>query len=158
MERHVWEPMNIVIERLGSSDPSEARRLFSMLAETFHEERDLLSDAYLDQLLGREDFWALAAFSGDDIVGGVTAHTLPMTRQESSEMFVFDIAVRSDHRKKGIGRLLLETLSKRASESGIRELFLAADDADEHALEFYRRLGGVFTPASMFVFSTRNWF
>jgi aminoglycoside 3-N-acetyltransferase I len=156
VERRVWQPMNIVIERLGSSDRSEARRLFSMLAEAFDEKRDLLSDAYLYQLLCREDFWALAAFVGDDIVGGVTAHTLPMTRQESSEMFVFDIAVRSDHRRKGIGRRLLESLSKRASESGIRELFLAADNADEHALEFYRRLGGVSTPATMFVFSTRK--
>jgi aminoglycoside 3-N-acetyltransferase I len=156
MERHVWEPMNIVIERLGTGDRSEARRLFSMLAEAFDEKRDLLSDAYVDQLLCRRDFWALAAFSGDDIVGGVTAHTLPMTRQESSEMFVFDIAVRSDHRNKGIGRRLLDTLSTQASECGIRELFLAADNADEHALEFYRRLGGIPTPATLFVFSTSN--
>jgi aminoglycoside 3-N-acetyltransferase I len=148
--------MNIVIERLGTGDRSEARRLFSMLAEAFDEKRDLLSDAYVDQLLCRQDFWALAAFSGDDVVGGITAHTLPMTRQESSEMFVFDIAVRSDHRNKGIGRRLLDTLSKQATQSGIRELFLAADNADEHALDFYRRLGGLPTPATLFVFSTRN--
>jgi aminoglycoside 3-N-acetyltransferase I len=148
--------MNIVIERLGTGDRSEARRLFSMLAEAFDEKRDLLSDAYVDQLLCRQDFWALAAFSGDDVVGGITAHTLPMTRQESPEMFVFDIAVRSDHRNKGIGRRLLDTLSKQATQSGIRELFLAADNADEHALDFYRRLGGLPTPATLFVFSTRN--
>jgi hypothetical protein len=35
-------------------------------------------------------------------------------------------------------------------------LFLAADNADEHALDFYRRLGGLPTPATLFVFSTRN--
>jgi aminoglycoside 3-N-acetyltransferase I len=75
---------------------------------------------------------------------------------EKPEMFVFDIAVRSDHRNKGIGRRLLDTSSKQATQSGIRELFLAADNADEHALDFYRRLGGLPTPATLFVFSTRN--
>jgi aminoglycoside 3-N-acetyltransferase I len=79
-----------------------------------------------------------------------------MTRGESSELFVFDIAVRRDHRNKGIGRGLPDNLRKQASESGIRELFLAADNADEHALEFYRRLGGAPTPATLFAFSTRD--
>jgi hypothetical protein len=41
-------------------------------------------------------FWAIAAFAAKDIGGGITAHTLPMTRTESSEIFIYDVAVRSD--------------------------------------------------------------
>jgi hypothetical protein len=33
------------------------------------------------------------------------------------------------------------------------QLIVAADNADEHALDFYRRLGGVATLSTVFVFS-----
>jgi aminoglycoside 3-N-acetyltransferase I len=146
--------MNVVVKRLGSSDRAAARRLFSMLAESFDEKDGPLSDSYVDQLLGRKDFWALAAVAGDDIIGGITAHSLPMTHQESSELFIFDVAVRSAYRRQGIGRRLVAALCMQASEAGIHKLFLAADNLDEHALQFYRRLGGMATPTTMFVFST----
>ena len=51
--------------------------------------RKALSDRYLDRLLAREDFWALAAFDGDQIIGGVTAHSLPMTNTEAVEVFIY---------------------------------------------------------------------
>jgi aminoglycoside 3-N-acetyltransferase I len=146
--------MNVTVKRLNSNDQLEARRLFTILAEVFEETCAPLSDTYLQELLCRKDFWALAAFAGDDIIGGVTAHTLPMTRAESAEMFIFDFAVQGPHRRKGIGRRLLSALRMEASEAGILELFVAADNADEHALDFYRRLGGVPTLSTVFVFSS----
>lgn len=141
------------MKRLGSNDQLAARRLFTILAEVFEETRAPLSDTYLHELLCRKDFWALAAFAGDDIIGGLTAHTLPMTRAESAEMLIFDVAVQGLHRKKGVGRRLLAALRKHASDAGIHELFVAADNADEHALDFYRRLGGVATLSTVFAFS-----
>jgi aminoglycoside 3-N-acetyltransferase I len=145
--------MKIRVKRLGLNDQLDARRLFTLFAEVFKETCAPLSDTYLHELLRRKDFWALAAFAGDDIIGGVTAYTLPMTRAESAEMFIFDVAVQGPHRKKGIGRRLLTALRKQASEAGIHELFVAADNADEHALDFYRRLGAEATLSTVFVFS-----
>jgi aminoglycoside 3-N-acetyltransferase I len=77
------------------------------MAQVFNEEREMLSDDYIDRLLSREEFWAIAAFADDQIVGGITAHTLPMTRAETSEVFIYDVAVRHDHQRKGIGRQLV---------------------------------------------------
>jgi aminoglycoside 3-N-acetyltransferase I len=150
---HRKKTLDVRVKRLGSNDQLDSRRLFTILAEVFEETCAPLSDTYLNELLRRRDFWALAAFVGDDIIGGVTAYALPMTRAESTEMFVFDVAVQSLHRKKGIGRRLLTALRKQASEAGIHELFIAADNEDEHALDFYRRLGGVATLSTVFVFS-----
>jgi aminoglycoside 3-N-acetyltransferase I len=56
------------------------------MAQVFSEDCNPLSDGYLDQLLRRREFWAIAAYSGEDIIGGITAHVLPMTRAESSEI------------------------------------------------------------------------
>jgi aminoglycoside 3-N-acetyltransferase I len=39
------------------------------MAEVFEEECEPLGDGYLDRLLAREEFWALAAFDGEQIVG-----------------------------------------------------------------------------------------
>jgi aminoglycoside 3-N-acetyltransferase I len=140
------------LKRLKTGDREQARVMFTVVAEVFDEGRGELSDDYIDQLLAREDFWAIAAFVGDDIVGGITAHTLPMTRTQSYEVFIYDLAVRSDHQRQGIGRRLVEELRAQAAAVGIRNVFVPADNEDVHALDFYRALGGEDAPVTIFTF------
>jgi aminoglycoside 3-N-acetyltransferase I len=147
--------MDIAVKRLRMKDRADARRLFCLLGEVFEEKCAPLSDRYLEQLLAREDFWALAALSGEDIIGGATAYTLPMTCQETAEIFIYDVAVISTHRRKGVGRQLIRGLRQEAAKAGIHELFVAADNLDEHALDFYKRLGRAATATTLFAFSTR---
>jgi aminoglycoside 3-N-acetyltransferase I len=141
------------IQRLTSADREAAKTLFALMAEVFSEAREPLSDAYVDRLLRRPDFWVIAAFMNDEIVGGVTAHTLPMTRTESSELFIYDIAVRNAHQRQGIGRRLVTALREDAAAAGITDVCVPADNDDVHALDFYRALGGEPSPVTFFVFS-----
>ena len=127
-----------------------------MMAAVFVEESAVLSDGYLDRLLGREDFWAIAALAENDLIGGLTAHTLPMTRSESSEVFIYDIAVREDHQRQGVGRQLITALRGAASAAGIQDVFVPADNDDAHALEFYRALGGQASPVTFFTFAAED--
>ncbi len=90
--------------------------------------------------------------SDGQIVGGLTAHTLPMTHSESDEIFIYDIAVRAEHQRRGVGRLLVAHLRQVASDAEIHDLFVPADDEDTHAIEFYRALGGVGAPVTFFTF------
>ena len=123
------------------------------MAEVFEEPHELLGDKYLDDLLAREDFWAIAAMSGGEVVGGLTAHSLPMTRTESAEIFIYDVAVRADRQRQGIGRRLVLELCAAATEAGVGAVFVPVDSADAHALDFYRALGGVPAPVTIFTFS-----
>ncbi len=141
------------VKRLTLGDRDLARALFTFMADVFEEDREALSDGYIDRLLGREEFWALAAVAGDHIIGGVTAHTLPMTRTEASELFIYDIAVRRDHQRQGVGRRLVGELRTQAAARGIREVFVPADTDDVHALDFYRALGGAPSPVTLFTFT-----
>ena len=141
------------LKRLTAGDREPAKALFTLMAEVFEEDSEELSESYIDRLLGREDFWAIAAFVDDDLVGGITAHTLPMTRTQSSEIFIYDIAVRSAHQRKGIGRRLVAELQAQAAGMGIRDLFVPADNEDVHALDFYRALGGEAAPVTIFTFT-----
>jgi aminoglycoside 3-N-acetyltransferase I len=140
--------------RLTTGDKDVARQMFAMMGEVFEEAAEPLGDPYLDRLLGRPDFWAFAAFVGDEVVGGLTAHTLMMTRAESSEIFIYDIAVRTDHQRKGVGRMLVKALRDAALAEGIEDVFVPADNEDTHALEFYRALGGEPAPVTIFTYSS----
>ncbi len=145
--------MEMRVKRLTSSDREAAQELFAMMGEIFGEDFVPLGDNYVDQLLRRNEFWALAAIVDDVVVGGMTAHTLPMTRAETSELFVFDIAVRSQYQRMGVGRRLFSTLRAEAVKAAIRGVFVAADDDDDHALDFYRALGGKASFVTIFDFA-----
>lgn len=141
-------------QRLSSGDRALARKLFALMASVFEEDQAQLSDTYADALLSRSDFWIIAAFINDELVGGLTAHTLPMTRSESAEVFIYDLAVDPRHQRKGVGRQLVEALREDAALQGIFEVLVPADNQDLHALEFYRAIGGTPTPVTFFSFPT----
>jgi aminoglycoside 3-N-acetyltransferase I len=121
-----------------------------MMAQVFGETADELSDAQVSTLLADQRFWAVAAFAEDELVGGVTAHTIPMTHKPASALFLYDIAVREDHQRRGVGRELVRVLRAEAALGGIDELFVLADDDDEHAIDFYRALGATSSAVTMF--------
>jgi len=120
------------------------------MAAVFGEDCEALSDAYVDRLLGREDFWVIAALSNDELVGGLTAHTLPMTRTQVSEIFIYDLAVRPEHQRRGVGRGLIAHLRSAAEAA---EIFVAVDDEDAHARDFYRAVGGSAAAVTIFTFT-----
>ena len=134
--------MEYAIKPLTIDDINEAREMFALLAEIFGEKHERLSDEYLKTLLSRKSFWALAAKSGSEILGGLTAHEIPMSKKEGSEIFIYDIAVASQYRRKGIGRKLVASVLTLASQEDVSEAFVLASDEDTHAIDFYRRLGG----------------
>jgi aminoglycoside 3-N-acetyltransferase I len=148
-------PPSIRSVRLKAGNRDLARALFSLMAGVFEEECQPLSDGYLDRLLAREGFWALAAFDGEQVIGGLTAHVLPMTSAETSELFIYDVAVRRDRQRSGVGRRLIADLRDQAAAAGIDVLFVPADNADTHALDFYRALGGAASPVTFFTFRAR---
>ncbi len=143
------------VVRLLPADRDTARKLFALIEVVFEADPQLLSDAYIDQLLSRPDFWALVAFEGQQVVGGLIAHTLMMTAAERSEVFVYDIAVIPDQQRLGHGRRLVQELRALANQRGIDTVFVAADDEDIHALDFYRALGATPSPVTMFEFGPR---
>lgn len=148
------EPSTFVqIRRLSVGDRDLAHQLFAVMAEVFEEPSARLSDSYVDALLARDAFWAIAALSRDGVIGGLTAHTLPMTRTESAEVFIYDVAVRADHQRQGIGRQLIDALLTATTTNGLGDVFVPADADDGHALDFYRALGGVPAPVTIFTFS-----
>jgi aminoglycoside 3-N-acetyltransferase I len=145
----------IFIHRLGPQHRELARATFTLISQVFGEAHAPLSDAHLDGLLARPEFLAFAATDSGHAVGGLTGHVLPMTAFEGAEVFLYDIAVAADHRRRGIGRRLVDALRREASNHGIGTMFVPADDEDTDALRFYTALGGTPQRVTFFEFGSR---
>jgi aminoglycoside 3-N-acetyltransferase I len=140
------------VRRLDAKQIELARRVLYVMAAVFENEQAELGDAYLLRLLSDSSFWVIAALTDQgEVMGGLTAHTLPMTVAEEDAVFLYDIAVRPEYQRCGVGRSLVEKLQGVAPG----EVFVFADDEDTHALDFYRALGGAPLRSTMFTFGAR---
>lgn len=133
----------LTIRRLGADEVAGAQALFLLFQEVFEAETPTTApEPYLKKLLGKPDFFVLAAVHQGETVGGLTAYELPLYHSAYSEMFIYDIAVKPTFQRKGVGKQLLSTLQEYCRQQGIREIFVAANEEDEHAVDFYRATGG----------------
>ena len=140
----------LIVRRLDRSDVTAAKALFALFADVFETDHTEVSNEYAAELLERTDFWAYVAQLDNVVIGGLTAHTLPMTRSESAEIFLYDLAVDASMQRRGIGRQLVANLVADAAAAGIDVVFVPADNEDTHALDFYRAIGGQSAEVTMF--------
>lgn len=133
---------SIEIRKIGAREVAWFESLLNLFNIAFEEERSLGSTAHLSKILSDDRFIALAAFSGDRVIGGLTAHELPLYFEEGSEILIYDMAVAPRHQRTGVGKRLIQGLKDHCRRAGINEFFVLAHEEDEHALNFYRSTGG----------------
>ena len=99
------------------------------------------SDAYLAGLLASGHFIALAAFEAERVIGGLAAYVLPKFEQARNEIYIYDLAVEDNHRRRGAATALIRRLQQEAAEIGAWVIYVQADHGDEPAIALYTRLG-----------------
>jgi aminoglycoside 3-N-acetyltransferase I len=133
------------IRRLSARDIPLFRDLLATLGKAFEEVDTFTSaqprDAYLERLLGGETFIALAALEDGAVIGGLAAYELVKFEQERSEIYIYDLAVDIDHRRKGVATALITQLKTIAAERGAYVIFVQADYGDDPAIALYTKLG-----------------
>jgi orotate phosphoribosyltransferase len=129
------------IRALSAADAEECEAVVATLP-TFFSDPEALAD--LGEALRTET--GFVALVDEEVVGFATqlAHW-------SSNVEITWLAVRNDHRRRGIGRLLVETVARAASASGARLLSVLTlgpsapeprgEDGYEGTRRFYERLG-----------------
>jgi aminoglycoside 3-N-acetyltransferase I len=133
----------IEVRKLTEEDVSAFHSLIDMFNMVFEEaEPAVSSDTNLLRLLHNDHFVAIAALYENEVVGGLTAYELPMYYSEHSELFLYDLAVKPEYQRMGIGKSLIRTLKYYCTSNGIDVFFVLAHEEDEHAIEFYRSTGG----------------
>ncbi len=98
-------------------------------------------DPYLRRLLSSDTFVAIVARVGTRVIGGLAGYVLPKFEQARSEFYIYDLAVDSGYRRRGVATTLIERLKLVARARDIYVIFVQADHGDEPAIALYTRLG-----------------
>lgn len=131
------------VRKLTEEDVAAFHSLVNTFNMVFEEaEPAVSSDTNLLRLLSNDHFVAIAAFDENEVVGGLTAYELPMYYSEHSELFLYDLAVKPEYQRMGIGKSLIRRLKEYCITKGIDVFFVLAHEEDGHAIEFYHSTGG----------------
>ena len=118
-----------------------ANRLFD---EVFGEDAykgPRASRAHLERLLLDPKFIALVAYEGEEMVGALAGYELVKFEADRSEIYIYDLAVASTHRRQGIATAMIEALRRLAAERDIYVIYVQADYGDDPAIALYTGLG-----------------
>lgn len=130
---------------LASSDVGLLRDLLRVFGEAFDDiatyRHAMPDDGYLARLLGREHFIAIAALQGEVVVGGLAAYQLDKFEQDRREIYIYDLAVSEEHRRRGVATGTIEALRRLAAERDVYVIFVQADLEDAPAIALYDKLG-----------------
>jgi aminoglycoside 3-N-acetyltransferase I len=133
------------IRLLGADDVAALRAVSTMFGCVFDEPATYGAqppdDAYLQRLLARDTFIAVAALSDGQVIGGLAAYVLPKFEQMRSEVYLYDLAVEPRHRRRGVATALIAELQRVAAERGAWVVFVQADHGDDPAIALYTKLG-----------------
>ncbi len=136
---------SITIQQLSAKDLALMEALLTTFGEAFEAVETYSasrpSHAYLQRLLSRDSFIALAALKNGTVVGGIAAYELQKFEQERSEIYIYDLAVAAAHRRQGIATALIQALQDIAGRRGAYVIFVQADLEDDPAIALYTKLG-----------------
>lgn len=100
----------------------------------------------------RERSFTVAAYEGDERVGYAFVHELPRLTRGQAMFLVYDVEVVETHRRRGIGRALLDRIAELARERGIAEGFVLTEPDNDAANALYAAAGGVRSDVVMWDF------
>jgi aminoglycoside 3-N-acetyltransferase I len=139
--------MSIMIRPIAPEDVPSLQNLLVLFGTVF-DDLDTYTGkppslGYLQRLLASDYFIALVALKDDEVVGGITAYELKKFEQERSEIYIYDLAVASTHRREGIATAMIEELKKIAAARGAYVIFVQSDIdvEDQAAIALYTKMG-----------------
>ena len=128
-----------------TEDAAGIHSLARELAETVGDEppTEEAIRARLEELLDEPRARVLIAENEAGIVGGVSFWIKPDLAHGDAVVEVPMLVVAEDHRRSGVGKLLMEEVRSVASDNGASQIELVATRSNVTARAFYRSLGFV---------------
>jgi aminoglycoside 3-N-acetyltransferase I len=131
------------VKKLSNNDLLFFKQVIGLFREVFETgETACAPDGHLIQLLQKPEFICFVILHEEKVIAGLTAYELQQYYSQSSEAYIYDLAVSGMHQRKGLGKLLIESLKQYCRQHQINLAFVEAHEEDMHAIEFYHATGG----------------
>ncbi len=128
--------MDLIISRLT---PRDADRAFAHCA-LFWDMKTATED--LAAYLSDPNCILLTAEIAGHPVGQILGYILRRWDSRKPQLFLYSIDVVAAHRRKGIGRQLVNEFRRLGREAGCESAFVITNESNAPAMQFYRALGG----------------
>jgi aminoglycoside 3-N-acetyltransferase I len=138
--------MNVEFRKLQKNEAEKVSKLLELYIRVFGVEADISeppTPEYLKNLLQKDNVLFFAAEVDNITIGGLTAYTLPSIYREDNEVYIYDLAVDQKYQRQGIGTSLMKYFLAEMKKQGVKYVYVQADKVDDHAIAFYKKLGGV---------------
>lgn len=128
------------VVRLQQKDKAMAGYIIDRLVE---KEAGGPTPEAVQNLLTDERTYLFAAVSAkEEVIGYALAYHFPALYRPGRLAYLYDIEVVETHRRKGAGRLLIETVLRYLKADGVTEMWLGTDADNEAAQALYSATGG----------------
>jgi ribosomal protein S18 acetylase RimI-like enzyme len=149
--------MNIELIQLDVTQAKELMDLLLIYEDVFGmHDFEMPPVSYLEQLLEKEHILFFVARHNDRVVGGLTAYLLSSPYAETAEIYIYDLAVKTSYQRKGVGTQLVGAINAYCRDQKLKEVFVQADVADDYAIDFYRKTGGIAEDVIHFSYPVKN--
>jgi aminoglycoside 3-N-acetyltransferase I len=132
-------------EPLTTSDVHLLKDLLRVFGEAFEDvetyQGAVPGDDYLRSLLAMRHFIVVVARSGGEVVGGLAAYELQKFERDRREIYIYDLAVAKEHRRRGVATGVITELKRVAATRGAYVIYVQADQGDAGAIALYQGLG-----------------
>lgn len=135
-------PVNVA--RIGARNVDGMRAANRLFHEVFGDEAYQgpgPTEGHLRKLLADEKFIALTAHVDEELAGALAGYELVKFEADRSEIYIYDLAVREEFRRRGVATALIEALKPIARERGAWVIYVQADPPDAPAVALYDKLG-----------------
>lgn len=119
--------MAATVRRLGAGDEA------TLQAISIHFKGRDVDEGSAGALLARDDVVVLAVLDGGAPLGFALAYLLPRIDRPQAMMFVYELDVDVEHRRRGHGRALLEHLKNLCVEQGLMKMYISTGEDNEVA-------------------------
>ena len=103
--------------------------------------------AWTEKFLSREGHHLLVAFGEDRTPIGFVSGVETTHPDKGTEMFLYELSVDPEHRKRGVGTALVEALADLSQRNGCYGMWVATEADNVAALATYRAAGAAIPEA-----------
>ena len=96
----------------------------------------------MKRFLENKGTYLVVAEDEEEPVGFLLAYVLPRIDRNSAKLFIYELEVAAEHRRKGIGTALINFVRKIVKEEKFMNAFVFTSYSNKEAVEFYKHTGG----------------